>query len=184
MVSARTRQHIACISMSTVLVDKGYRTLFGNALTWSSATDFVYICWFVICVTVCLCNKPFGMNPKIGGSSPPQVETFSDSKTWTFSQEHPFVCRKCCFPRTVNISNVKFTSKQKIYLYRQSQCSETWDSKCLALIAQMVRAFGMNPKVGGSSLPQVETFSVSKTLKFPQEHPFVWRKWMLLPTHS
>ena len=33
------------------------------------------------------------------------------------------------------------------YLYRQSQYSTTWDSKCLALVAQMVRAFGMNPKV-------------------------------------
>ena len=37
------------------------------------------------------------------------------------------------------------------YHYRQSQYSKTWDSKCLALIAQMVRAFDMNPKVGGSS---------------------------------
>ena len=40
----------------------------------------------------------------------------------------------------------------------------------LALIAQMVRAFGMNPKVGGSSPSQVETFSVSKTLTLSQEH--------------
>ena len=39
---------------------------------------------------------------------------------------------------------------------------KTWDSKCLALIAQMVRAFGVNPEVGGSSPSQVETFSVSK----------------------
>ena len=52
----------------------------------------------------------------------------------------------------------------KKYLYRQSQYSTTWDIKCLALINQKVRAFGMNPKVGGSSSPQVETFSVSKTL--------------------
>ena len=35
----------------------------------------------------------------------------------------------------------------QVYLYRQSQYSKTWDSKCLALIAQIVRAFGMNPKV-------------------------------------
>ena len=34
----------------------------------------------------------------------------------------------------------------------------------------MVRAFGMNPKVGGSSPSQVETFSVSKTLTLSQEH--------------
>ena len=33
-----------------------------------------------------------------------------------------------------------------------------------ALIARMVRAPGMKPEVGGSSPPQVETFSVSKPL--------------------
>ena len=69
------------------------------------------------------------------------------------------------------ISNVNFTSKY-IYTARAS-VKKTWDSKCLALIAQMVRAFGMNPKIGGSSPPQVETFSVSKTLTLSQEHPFV-----------
>ena len=35
---------------------------------------------------------------------------------------------------------------------------KTWDSKCMALAAQMVRAFGMNPKVRCSSFPQGETF--------------------------
>ena len=68
------------------------------------------------------------------------------------------------------------------YLYRQSQNSETLGRKCLALIAQMVRVFGMNPNVGDSNPPQVETFSVSKALTLSQEHPFVCRKWMLLPT--
>ena len=37
----------------------------------------------------------------------------------------------------------------------------------------MVRAFDMNPQVGGSSPPQSETFFVSKTLTLSQEHPFV-----------
>ena len=76
----------------------------------------------------------------------------------------------------------KFTYKK--YLYRQSKYSKTWDSKCLALIAQMARAFGMNPKVGGWSPPQVEIFSVSQTLTLSQEHLFLRRKWMLLPAHS
>ena len=58
------------------------------------------------------------------------------------------------------------------------QYSQSWDSKCLAIVAQMVRVFGMTPEVGGSCPPQVETFSVSKTVL--QEHPFVCRKWMLL----
>ena len=70
------------------------------------------------------------------------------------------------------------------YLHHQSQYSKTWDRKCLALIAQQVRAFGINPKVGGSRPPQVETFSVSKTLTLSQEHPSMCRKWMLLSTHS
>ena len=56
--------------------------------------------------------------------------------------------------------------------YHQSQYLKTSDSKCLALIAQMVRAFCMNPKVGGWSPPQVETFSVSKSLTLSQEDPF------------
>ena len=32
------------------------------------------------------------MNSKVEGSSPPQVETFSVSKTLTLSQQYPFVC--------------------------------------------------------------------------------------------
>ena len=48
------------------------------------------------------------------------------------SKEHPFVCRKW-------ISNVNFIEKK--YLYHQSQYSKTWGSKCLALIAQIVKAF-------------------------------------------
>ena len=43
------------------------------------------------------------------------------------------------------------------YQYHQSQCSKTWGSKCLALMAQMVRAFGMNPNVGSSSPTHAET---------------------------
>ena len=46
----------------------------------------------------------------------------------------------------------------------------------MALITQVVRAFGMNPKVGGSSPPQVETFSVSKSLTLSQEYLLVSRK--------
>ena len=59
---------------------------------------------------------------------------------------------------TVNISNVNFTYILYKYLYHQSQYLKTWDSKCLALIAQMIRSFGMNPKHSGSSPPQVDTF--------------------------
>ena len=62
----------------------------------------------------------------------------------------------------------------KKYLYNQSQFLKTWDSKCLVLIAQMGKAFGMNPKVGGFPSDRIETLSVSKALTLSQEH----RKWM------
>ena len=70
-----------------------------------------------------------------------------------------------------------------MYIARAS-IKKILDSKCLALIAQMNRVFGMNPKVGGSSPPQVDAFSVLKTFTLSQEHAFVCRKWMLLPADS
>ena len=49
------------------------------------------------------------------------------------------------------------------YLHYQNQYSNTGRrSKCRALITQIVRAFGLNPKIGGSGPTQVEAFSVSK----------------------
>ena len=57
------------------------------------------------------------------------------------------------------------------YLYRYSQYSKTWCSNCLALIAQMVRAFCMNPKVGGSS-PLRPRYFLSK--KFDTFTMAVW----------
>ena len=74
----------------------------------------------------------------------------------------------------------------KKYLYRQSQYynKTKMGQQMSGPDSPMVGAFDMNPKVGGSSPPQVETFSVSKTLTLSQEHPFVCRKWMLLPAHS
>ena len=60
---------------------------------------------------------------------------------------------ECCWPHKLNISNVNFTTKN---LYRQSQYSRTWNGRCLALIAQVVRGFGMNPEVVGSSCPGLQ----------------------------
>ena len=63
---------------------------------------------------------------------------------FTYLQNKKFVtdCPFCC--------EKTFTWLQK-YLCRQNQYSRIWDSKGLALIAEVDRAFGMNPKVGGSS---------------------------------
>ena len=42
----------------------------------------------------------FDMNPKVEGSCPSQVETFSVSKILTLSQEHPFVLEMNTVART------------------------------------------------------------------------------------
>ena len=68
-----------------------------------------------------------------------------NNKLWHFQKNiRSCVENECYCPRTVNIWNVNLLKK---YLYHQSQSSKAWDSKCLALIAQMARVFGMNPKV-------------------------------------
>ena len=58
------------------------------------------------------------------------------------------------------------------------------DRKTYLSITQVVGAFGMNMKVRGSSLLQVETFYLSKFSTLSQERPFGNRKWMLLRAHS
>ena len=121
--------------------------------------------------------RAFGMNPKIESSSLPHFGTFSITKISTLSQEHLYVTTKMSDVARAQLSFQVLTLLQK-YLYRLSQYSHTWDSKCLALLAQVVRTFGMNPKVKGSSPPQAETFSVSKTSTLWQEFPFVRRNWM------
>ena len=56
--------------------------------------------------------RAFGMNPKVGDSSPPQAEIFSVSKTLTLHKNiRSCVENECYCPRTVNNSNVNFTSK-------------------------------------------------------------------------
>ena len=62
---------------------------------------------------------------------------------------HLFIKRVHLTHTHIYISTFQMLTLLKKYLYCQSQCSKTWDSKCLALIPQMVRAFGMYPKFGG-----------------------------------
>ena len=84
-----------------------------------------------------------------GFESPSCRDIFCLKNFDTFLKKHPFVNRTWLLMRMHSLHfNVNFITK---YLYRQSQYSTTWDSKCLALIAQLVRTFGMNTKVGWSS---------------------------------
>ena len=57
----------------------------------------------------------------------------------------------------------RFQMLTLLQIYHRNQCSKTWNSKCLALIAIMVGAFGVSPKVEGTSPP------LSK--KLLREHP-------------
>ena len=71
-----------------------------------------------------------------------------------------------------------------IYEHFSEPVLKNMGGKCLAVIAQMVRGFGMNTKIEGWSPPQVETFSVSKSFDTLTRTSFVCWKWMLLPAHS
>ena len=85
---------------------------------------------------------------------------------------------KCCCPRTVNISNVNFTTKisiqpEPVFKNMGQQMSGPASSSGLSIRHES--------EGSGLSHPQVDTFSVSNTSTLSQEHPFVSRKWMLLP---
>ena len=58
------------------------------------------------------------MNSKVGGPSLPQVETFLSQIRGHFNKNtRSCVENESCCPRTVNISNVNFTSYIYIYIY-------------------------------------------------------------------
>ena len=104
------------------------------------------------------------MNPKIESSSYPRFKTFFVWKTSTRSQDHPSVNRKWML-LLAHISKVSVTTK--IFIPPEP-VFKTQNNTRLAPIAQMVRAFSMNPKVGVSNIPRVEIFSVSKTSTLSQ----------------
>ena len=103
-------------------------------------------------------------NDKLGGSNSPRVETFSVSITSTLSQHRE---SKMNVVACVQLTFQVFTLQTKIYTLPEP-VFQTWDRKCLVSIAQMVKVFGMNPKVGGLSAPRVEIISVSKTSTLSQ----------------
>ena len=92
--------------------------------------------------------RAFGMNPKVGVPVPLKSKYFLSQNFDTSTRISVRVPKMNAVARA-QLAFQMLTLLQK-YLYHQSQYSKSWDSKCLALIAQMVRAFGMNPKVGGS----------------------------------
>ena len=99
----------------------------------------------------------FGIYPRFGSLRLSRVKTFlSQNLRHFYNNIHSWIKNNGCCPRTVDISNVDFTTK---YLYRQSQYWTPWDSKCLALKTLMVRAFGVNPKVRSSSPPEEKKLS-------------------------
>ena len=74
----------------------------------------IYIYAYIL---ILYCVSTFGMNTKVGCPSPYQVETFfSVSKTSKHLHKSIRSCveNECCFPGTINISNVNFTSQISI----------------------------------------------------------------------
>ena len=78
--------------------------------------------------------RAFGINPKVGGSRPLRSRRFPLKNFDTFPRTTVRVSKMNTVART-QLAFQMLTLLQK-YLYRQSQYSTTWDSKCLALIAQ------------------------------------------------
>ena len=94
------------------------------------------------------------------GSNPPQVKkSHKNIRSWV---------------ENIAVDHFKCLSYHKEYLYRQSQFSKTWDTKYLTLIAPILRAFSMSPKVGSASHPQVKTFSVSKKHRYFHKSIRLW----------
>ena len=68
----------------------------------------------------------------------------------------------------------------------QCRYQKTCDSKCLALIAQMISEFGMNPRIGGLSPPPLKSshFLFQKLWQFRKNIRPCVEKGILLPAHS
>ena len=151
------------------------RPLQSNLSKVSTQESLKKICEKLECEGIC---SGMGMpTHPLGVRIPLRSRHFLSQKLWYFHKNTRWcVENECCCPCTVNISNVYFTSKISI---------PPWPvfSKCLALIVQMVKAFSMNPKVGVRVPLRSRHFLSQKLLTLSQEHPFVCRKWMLLPTH-
>ena len=64
----------------------------------------------------------------------PSGREFSDSKTFTFTRTPVLVSKMNAVARAQLTFQIVILLQK--YLYRQSQCSKTWNSQCLALIAQ------------------------------------------------
>ena len=91
------------------------------------------------------------------------LEHSHESEGWGFESTsgRDILCLKNfdTFTRTsVRVSKINAVARAQLtfqmftllkkYLYHKSMCSKTWDSKCLALIAQMVRAFAWIRRLG------------------------------------
>ena len=115
-----------------------------------SSTFTVFKTWDSTCLAlIAQMARARDMNPKIGGSSPPQVGTFSVFDTFTRTSFRLSIMNAVARAQLL----LQMLTSLQLYLYHQSQYSKTWDSTCLALVAQMVRTFGINPKLVGSSPP-------------------------------
>ena len=95
-------------------------------------------------------------------SQEPLFENMGHQLSVPDSSNRSWVENECSCPRTVNISNDKCTIQIPI---PPEAVFQDINSKSVVRIAQMVIAFGMNPKVGRFEFPSgrspVETFSVS-----------------------
>ena len=113
--------------------------------------------------------RAFGMSPKVGVRSPLTSRYFLSQTLWHF-HKNTRLSKVNAVSSVVNISNVYFKMiipPEPVFNNMVEQITippePVFTKQCLGMIAQMVRAFGMSPKVGVRS-PLTSRYFLSQTL--------------------
>ena len=124
--------------------------------------------------------RAFSMNPKVGVWVPLRSRHFLSRKFWHFHKNtRSCVENECGCPCTANISNLtllQISIPPEPVLKIMVQQTSGPDSSNGKNIWHESECWGFEFSSG-------RDFSVLKTLTLSQEHPFICRKWMLLPPH-
>ena len=154
-------------------------SLYGNAVHYSdvimSAMASHIIGVSVVCSTVCSTTDQrkhrSSVSPVTGGF--PLQRASNKENVFIWWRHHAPSLALCwrdspVYMRWGSWSSLRFN--QGLVAWTNDELSSSrppgtylWDSKYLAFIARLVSAFGMNPKLGVSSRPHVEIYSVSQT---------------------
>ena len=113
-----------------------------------------------------------GMNPKIGVRVPLRSRHFLSQKLWHFHKDiRSCVENECCCPRTVNMSNVDFTSKYTIIII-PPQWHDAGSSKLASCNTRTYLFYIVN--IGTIGIMGADTWLVVSPR---HQHPWYWLYW-------